>query len=678
MSNNRATIFSNGIADFQRSYAVSKDRPTEISIPVRKDHIADVLASLSVYGAVTLTSHPSFRPANDTAGTLSFDPRRGLEDLATGLSGAKVSVTRAGGTVEGTLVGLHSEPEATAGEPIYPQFLILLAADGLVRIPVREVARLQFLDADVQKEIHKALERNAQQIKPHSTFVTLAVGTQQDSAEAVLQYTLPAAAWKISYRLRSRPPADDSSEDTFEFQGFAIVDNNTDEDWTDFWISVVTGEPITFSTDLADSKIPRREHVNVVRSRALGFVEVEEADFMAPAAMEPMMSTGYSSVAPPTGPVRRARLSKLDRSDDAPGEVVSALMSTSETEDADVQRVGDFCVFESPTPVSIAAQRSAVIPVFQTTLAEAKSILHYKHANHAERPYRSIQFQNETEYSLGRGVCTVYDAGVYAGSCVLPAVPPGDDAMLPHALETGVRLRRDMPKLVRRVVGLRLAKGFCHTSTFVEQITHYDVRSSRDEVYEFVLDHDDDLTKPDVTCTIQRESGAESPLDPKDTLKSGRRYTFTLNPRERLRVTVTESRIVRSQMQLIADSDKDLRVQWLATNLVQTNGPLAQEPGVQKCLEIQSRLNAVQEQAVHAEIDRNRLVDKQERLRKNIGTGGNNEQTNRWRTDLGTAEDAITTIEETLLPDLRKQEQDLMDELREALRSLSAEWEETT
>lgn len=672
MSDNYATIFSNGIADFRRSYSVAADQPTEIAIPVRKDHIGDVLASLNVLGPVRLTSPPTFQPANDSAGSLSFDPTRVIEDLAVNLSGSTVTVTRAGGSLDGRLVGLHSEPEATAGEPIEPKFLVLLTDDGLTRIPLREVTRLDFRDDDVRKELDKTLQRRARKIKPHSTFVTFTVDTESEHAEAVVQYTLPAAAWKISYRIR-QSTADDAS--TFEFQGFAVVDNNTDEDWTDFRIAVVTGEPITFSTDLADSKVPYRDHVNVVKARALGSVEVEEGDFMRLSASAPAAGMGDQMLR-----MRKSRgtETRFGFHDDESESVDSCLMEmdAAETDDADVHTVGDFSVFESPSPVTIAAQRSAVIPVFQTTLDQANAILHYKFENHDERAYRTIQFRNETEHSLGRGVCTIYEDGIYAGSCVLPAIAPGDDAMLPHALETGVRLRREMPKTIERVVGLRLTKGFCHTSRYEEQTTHYDVRSSRDEPFEFVLDHDQAILKSDVRCTLHREVDDETPLEMADKLKAGIRLSFELSPRERLRVTIVESRVAQSRVRLVSNSGKELRADWLADNVVHTNGPLADEPGVRNCLEIQSRIDAVEQEIAENIQTCSRLAEKQNRLRKNIGTGGQSEQTERWRNDLANSEDAITEIEDRELPRLREQTAKLRDELREALRSLSAEWTE--
>ena len=62
MSENRVVIYSNGIADFQRCYEVGAAASQRISIPVRRDHLADVLASFNVYGNVKLESPPTFRP----------------------------------------------------------------------------------------------------------------------------------------------------------------------------------------------------------------------------------------------------------------------------------------------------------------------------------------------------------------------------------------------------------------------------------------------------------------------------------------------------------------------------------------------------------------------------------------------------------------------------------------
>jgi hypothetical protein len=592
MRQNVVVVFSNGIADFQRAFMVRRGSPTEISIPVKKDHVADVLASLNVYGQVTLTAPPSFRPANEATGTLNIDPERVVERLATALSGSRVEVQRASGIVTGRLVGLHAEPEGTAGQPIERRFLVVLTSEGFQKVPLGELQKLRFQDEAVQTEIDKALQRNFQQIKPGSTFVELALTTDLDEAEATVQYTIPAAAWKISYRLRK---LDDGR---FEFQGFAIVDNNTEEDWNDFLISVVTGEPITFSTDLADSKTPRRSHVNVVRDTALGAVEVEEAMDLSQmvggrgVAMLAAAGAGPAEEAPGRMSKRRARgaepLAKLSKSVGP-----SALV-----ENVEAREVGDFCVFEAQSPVSIASNRSAAIPVFQVALAQSKTVLHYKKENHADRPYRSIEFKNETSYSLGRGVCTAYEEGTYVGSCIVPALKPGGDGLLPHALETGVFVRAESKRPQRHLVRLRLADGYCFSSYHVAERTVYHVQSHRDEAFAMIVDHQYKLEQPKVECTLRRAGGAETPLASNESLKDGTRLRLSLGPREQLTLTVAESRVEESRVVLVNVTAKAEQyfTSWLEENVVATNGPLAKHPAVLKCLEVQRRLDAKQEE----------------------------------------------------------------------------------
>jgi hypothetical protein len=108
---------------------------------------------------------------------------------------------------------------------------------------------------------------------------------------------VPVAAWKSRYHLRI-------NKGKAELVGQAVVDNDTDDDWKDTIISVITGEPINFSTDLAEIRRPARTKINVVNDKAQSAVGVEDAinrqRFAAPmgmaraAARGGAMPKGYS------------------------------------------------------------------------------------------------------------------------------------------------------------------------------------------------------------------------------------------------------------------------------------------------------------------------------------------------------------------------------------------------
>jgi len=648
---NQVTVFSNGIADFRRAYQTVKGQATEVLLEVKRPHVADVLASLCVFGTVELESPPTFAPSNENDNALHISPSNALEELAQQLSGASVRIERAGDAIEGRLLGLHHEPEASGGQPTKPKYFAVWTATGIVKTPLREVQRLEFLEETVQTEIRKALQRNLESVKPDSAQVRLTLKTAEESAEAIVQYTVPAAAWKISYRLRG-------SGETWSLQGLAIVDNNTDEDWNDFLVAVVTGEPITFETDLAEAKTPRRSRVNVVREEAVGAVEVEQAMNMAAAAPMAM----------------RKAVGRFSAAEEVEGGTVYGMQMdqspSAMQSDAVTAEVGDFSIFQSRQPVSIGAGRSAVIPMFEVDLEEAAYLLYFKHTDHAERPYRAIRFTNSAGHSLGRGVCTVYLDDVYSGACIVPATTPEEERMLPHALETGVKALREVTESQSALVRLHIQNGACLTTHRNRNTTEYVFHNNRKEAFTLVVDHQSIQPDSQVECTVQRGDDLE-PVTP-SKIREGVRIEFSLPPNATTRLEVRESKLVRSQI----DFGTHIHADWLQRNVVYTAGPLSQDESILAALAVQQRLSDQQEKLDDAAREIEKLERKQERLRKNIEVGGQNEQANKWRSELGAAEDRITHIEEVESAQLTAEHQALQQELQQALNDIVAEWSE--
>lgn len=668
MPHNHITIYSSGIADIQRGYAIPPGEPTKIALSVQRDHIGDVLGSLNIFGPVTLVAPPVYAPANESQGNLEIDSQGALASLAVKLAGAKVQVQRADGIVSGTLVGLHRDKEELQLKVIEHVSLVVLTSDGLARVAIRDIQRLQFLDDVAKRELDKMLVRSFSRLKPDSTLLELQLTANEPDAEAILQYTVPAAAWKISYRLREQ------AEGTYELQGFAIVDNHTDDDWNDVYLSVVTGEPITFSTDLALTKLPRREHVNLVQSQAMGALEMEEA---MPQMV--MMAGGAAEdrAGGRGGNFRKAAMMQSMEADTAERYYMEAPRAAAARYDqAETREVGDFSIYHSQTPVSIGAHRSALVPIFTATVDESRTVLFYKESDHAERAFRAVEFTNSTPQSLGRGVCAVLVGEMFMGSCILPATPPGGEALLIHALETGVRFQAEVKDLKSELVGVKISDGACLLRH--RQLTTKVLRilNNRDEAYKVVIDHAFRLTSPAVSVVVRRAGGEEAlPIDSK--LKRGVRLNVSLAPREQLEVVIAETKVQSERVTLIeaTKQGETLKTAWLMDNIVATNGPLANDPAIRAILEIESRQSVKRQQIRDEEAKIQRLNQRQERLRKNIASGGQDEQSAKWRVELGEAERQIQELEEQTIPALREQEQVIVSELRAALLSLATEWE---
>ena len=145
-----------------------------------------------------------------------------------------------------------------------------------------------------------------------------------------------------------------------------------------------------------------------------------------------------------------------------------------------------------------------------------------------------------------------------------------------------------------------------------------------------------------------------------------------------MQLKVKEKQLTESKAELISHTKQAdiIHIHWLENNLVKTNGPLANDPEIKKCLALQSELDAKREDVADVEKEAARLAQRQDRLRKNIKSGGQDELTNRWRAELDEAEQSIRRIEEETFPALAKDEKAIRACLIEALRSLAAEWSE--
>lgn len=655
---NSITVFSNGVADFVTSYPVKKGEKREISIPVKQDHVGDVLASLNVYGEVKLDSPPSFSPSNDLTGDLQVNTKNVLYDLSTKLSGAKVSVAlfTTDKPVKGTLMGVHSQELIGEGIKSTEYSLMVICDDNkIIRYPLDEVSSFAFVDETVQLEINKALQRNFRTVKPNSTFVDLVVIGEKDT-EAFVQYTVPAAAWKISYRLNKKG-------DKYSLKGLAIVDNNTEEDWKDVVVSVVTGEPITFSTDLAESKTPNRSHVDIVNDNAVGAVEVERGRGITRSAKTvSLQSKSMNAIAACSMP--SMVLPCVNFNESLGGGTYPASFGNAMVAEADVKEVGDYSIFTSNSPLTIASNRSAVIPVFDAELSETKTVLHFDSRNNPTRPYICLDFKNETNHSLGRGVCTVYLDGMFSGSCVLPAAKIGQDSLMPYALETGVKVFEVREEPETKLASIKVSNGIVVGQNVQVNNYTYSFDNAKNEKHEIYFDfkcpmHDD--------RKIVAKAG-EKVLTVVKALSDGYRFKLTLEPS-----VVTEVKVVETASALTNITLTLSYMGWFIGQYVE-NGPLKDLDVLDNVLSLNSKIAECKLKIEKAGEEVEKLVTKQGRLRENIKVGANDENKNKWITELNKCEEKISKLEDADIPAHEAEVISLTKKFESAVKELSFDW----
>ena len=243
----RVILFTSGVGYFEHAGRVSGD--AEVVLRFDETALNDVLKSLLVEdpgGRVAGVLYPSQAPIERTLRSFALD-LSGAPDLANILTqarGAEVTVDAPGGSVRGTILAVGTAPPEGVGMPP-GRTLTLATGGGLVTLRLEDVRRIAFTDAAMQAELDAALaalaEARGGQRRPVRIQLRGGAGRR-----VRLGYVVEAPVWKTSYRLVL--PEQGAADGTL--QGWALVENPTEADWSGVDLTLVSGRPVSFVTDL--------------------------------------------------------------------------------------------------------------------------------------------------------------------------------------------------------------------------------------------------------------------------------------------------------------------------------------------------------------------------------------------------------------------------------------------
>ena len=248
----RVILYSNGVAYIERRGTVNGH--AEINLSFKQSQVDDVLKSMIVLdlgqgriGAVSYNSSapPSARmadiPFSITAGS-GNDLSGGLAGVLGQLQGARVLVTTASRTATGSILTVEERRSQADGNrsPLTSHALVIASEGGeLMSFDLAEVRSVKLIDEGTRRDVSEFANASASaRRRDAKTIVVTSEGA--GPREMVVSYTIAAPIWKTTYRVVL-----DAQGKPF-FQGWAIVDNVSEEDWNNISLSLVSGSPVSF------------------------------------------------------------------------------------------------------------------------------------------------------------------------------------------------------------------------------------------------------------------------------------------------------------------------------------------------------------------------------------------------------------------------------------------------
>ena len=488
----QVTLFTSGVAYIERGGAVTGDATVPLSF--RTAQINDILKSLTLIdadGKVQPVVYGARDPIGRTLQAFAVDVTQpqSRSELLNRLRGAVVSVTTARGLLSGQIVGVETRNVTGPTGTTTVDTLNLLSADGLQSVRLDDVSAVKLRDARLDRELRAALTTLASGADDQRRPVTLRF-SGRGRRDVRVGYIAEAPLWRISYRLLLGPKP--------YLQGWAMVENTTDEDWNGIHLGLVSGRPISFIQDLyqplylprpvvqpdvAASPTPQTHGDDMQAGNLL-------ADVPAPAMAAPQSGAGgFPGAAtneqkrvPVTGSVNL--LSKSN----ATNSLSVDAAARSVTAQAQGASTGELFAYNVTTPVTLPRQQAAMIPVIAQGVTADKVSL-YNADTDPRYPLNAVRLKNTTGLHLKGGPITLFDGDTYAGDALVEDVPPGDTRLISYAVDQSITCERQDTTQNETRTTLIIHEGVLAVTVRERSETNYHFKSKSAEAKTVLVEH---------------------------------------------------------------------------------------------------------------------------------------------------------------------------------------------
>jgi hypothetical protein len=691
----QVVLFSSGVGYFEHYGTVNGTGDTELRFKTQQ--INDILKSLVLEdldkGRVTTITYPSQDPIAKTLRSFQVDitSNPSLGELLNQLRGAKVKLVVLGQEVEGTILGLEKKKKPVSDKSTIEVWVLNLINGAELRaIEMDSVQRVELLDPQLRDELAKALQALAQARDQDKKPVQIHFAGQ-GKRRVRIGYVVETPVWKTSYRLiissaepdragphrgdppkepdragpdrgdtaRPSPPANKSVS---KLQGWAIVENQTDNDWSEVELSLVSGRPISFIQDLYQPLYIPRPVVQPELYASLrpqtydAGMEANKkavADFGAP-GNGPAAAAGMP---PPAPMMRRSAARGLQQQEQAAQKAAEELppmdAAASVASVASAAKVGELFQYTVGS-VTLPRQRSAMISIVTDDI-ETERLSIYNAGVLQRNPLNGARLKNTSGKHLLAGPVTVLEGGTYAGDASIDNLPPTQERLISFGIDLQMLVDSTKNHQDDVVQTGKIVKG-------VLIVTRKHV-FSQDYVAENKSDHDKTLIIEHPLRAGWTLVDTDKPIETTDTLY---RFKGTVAAGKASKLTVKEQ-VVDSEEVALLPTDPGTLEAYRQTGQI----PQAVRDVLAKAISLKGAVADTQRQIQERQQRIAQITAEQARIRENMKTvAQNSDYYNRLLKKLDEQETSIEKLQaeiQGLQKTLEKQQKELEDYIRSAV-----------
>jgi hypothetical protein len=486
----RVILYASGVGYFEHQGPVTGNATAALNF--KQDQINDVLKSLMLRdaggGQINAVTYPSQDPLAKTLGSFAIDLSKNPSqaDLLAQLRGAAITVTAgANEVITGTILGVENRQKRVGPQQDAVQNIAvvnLVTDAGIRAIPLDDIQRFTLDDPHLNHELTQALAALAQSRSTDKKTVT--IDCQGNGERSItIGYVVQTPQWKTSYRLLL-PAAD--SKDKSQIQGWALVENQTDNDWHDISLGLVGGRPLSFVEDLYTPLYTQRPVVQPQSYASIGPQTYEESNREHGAQQSQLFDTQQALAAAPA-PMINAPRDIEDNKSGGSGDLLKAGIAAL----ASSEKIGAMFHFTIPH-VSLARQSSAMIPIITGTI-DATPISIFNASVLARHPLHGARLKNSTDKYLLGGPITVLvntpHGSSYAGDATIDDVSPGQERLLSFAIDQDLLVDTNENDPPQSILTASIVNGVLNLQYRDELDQTYTIDNHGDGAEQLLIEH---------------------------------------------------------------------------------------------------------------------------------------------------------------------------------------------
>jgi len=652
LSVKQVVLYKHGVGFFERSGKLGPGESARLDFDASE--MNDILKSLTIEerggGTVSGLRYDSLDPLSHKLAEFPFEigkaqPLSGMLDQ---LKGARLELQFGNATVAGIIV--NGRLIAGSDKQAEREQLTLLLDSGEMRtVDLSAAAGIRFPDPQLQRQFkdYLAALASARSKDKRSVYID---STDAKEREVVASYMIPSPVWKSSYRLILAATGKPVLE------GWAIVDNTTGEDWTKVQLSLVSGRPISFVSQLYAPKYVERPEAELADDLAARPV-VHEAGYggVVGGAVGKMVMGAPAPPPPPAvaAPQMKARDSNLEQF--ARLETASQVAPSSIVASASAGELGELFEYRIAQPVTIRKNESAMLPFLQQAIDGRKLLIYSDHSS--QHPTNAAELTNSSGKTLDGGPITVYDAGAYAGEALMETLKAGDKRLISYAVDLGTRITEAFGSKAALIREIHASRGVVTTKFAAEETRTYTAKNVDQKAKTLIIEHP---LRPSYTLLNQKPSEKTA-----DTY----RFEIPLAAGATQEFVVSEERVY-DQTYSVSSLTPDVLLTYVGNRSLSDAGRKQLQGIADQKRQIAENDRAMQDAAKQVQ----ELTSDESRIRSNIqnlnSVSGQQEQVQTYARQLAAVEQRLTGLRDQQA-ELQKKKATLEAALDKLMQSLS-------